>query len=112
MYNPQPSAGKPKFAVGTSVRVKSGVIDPDFPDMELGDWAGTISQIEIGKVPAYLVQWSPETLENVDLACRDYCRREDMASDKMWLLEEDLRLDSATRRRSSGTKSRSAGRWN
>lgn len=35
----------PHFQVGDKVRVKPGVIDPDFPDMPLGGWTGTITEI-------------------------------------------------------------------
>ena len=35
----------PRFKVGDKVRVKPGVNDPDFPDMPLGGWSGTITEI-------------------------------------------------------------------
>ncbi len=81
---------QPRFAVGTLVRVKIGVMDPDLPGVHLGGWKGTISQVQNGGLPTYLVQWSPETLENVHPAHRDHCQKEDIAFDKIWLLEEDL----------------------
>ena len=34
------------FQVGARVRVKSGVADPDYPDIPLGGWVGTIKDIE------------------------------------------------------------------
>lgn len=105
MYKLQESVVQPKFSVGTGVRVKTGVMDPDFPEMELGDWAGTVSQVETGKTTNYLIQWSPETLENAHPACRDHCQRQDMVSDKMWLLEEDLELDPGHGRRFSSRRS-------
>ena len=36
----------PRFQVGDKVRVKLGVIDPDFPDIPLGGWSGTVTEIE------------------------------------------------------------------
>src|SRR4051794_3429921 len=36
---------RPRFKVGDKVRVKPGVNDPDFPDMPLGGWSGTITEI-------------------------------------------------------------------
>ena len=35
----------PRFAVGDRVRVKQGTADPDFPDILLGGWAGTITEV-------------------------------------------------------------------
>jgi hypothetical protein len=35
----------PLFKVGDKVRVKRGVNDPDFPDMPLGGWSGTVTEI-------------------------------------------------------------------
>lgn len=81
---------QPRFAEGTRVRVKAGVMDPDFPELHLGNWRGTVSEVRNGGLPGYLIRWNPETLENVHPACRDYCEKEDVAFDKMWLLEVDL----------------------
>jgi hypothetical protein len=36
------------FAQGDTVRVRSGVTDPDFPDIPLGGWAGKITEVEEG----------------------------------------------------------------
>src|SRR4051794_10231944 len=36
---------RPRFKVGDKVRVKPGVNDPDYPDMPLGGWSGTITEI-------------------------------------------------------------------
>ncbi len=47
---------KPKFAIGARVRVKSGVRDTDFPDMPLGGWAGTITEIHSDGM--YTVCWN------------------------------------------------------
>ncbi len=35
----------PRFQVGDKVRVKPGISDPDLPDMPLGGWSGTITEI-------------------------------------------------------------------
>lgn len=90
MHAVQESAMRPMFAVGTRVTVKVGVMDPDFPDLQLRDWTGTVSQVQKEGPTSYLIRWSPKTLESVHPAYRDYCRKEDLAFDKMWLLEEDL----------------------
>jgi len=90
MREAQESVIQPRFAEGTRVRVKVGVMDPDFPEMHLGGWRGTVSEVRRGGLPGYLIRWNPETLENVHPAYREYCEKVDITFDKMWLLEGDL----------------------
>ena len=46
MSHTENKSGSPRFRVGDKVRVKSGVIDPDFSDIPLGGWSGTVKEIE------------------------------------------------------------------
>ena len=46
MSHTKNKSGSPRFQVGNKVRVKYGVIDPDFPDIPLGGWSGTIKEVE------------------------------------------------------------------
>jgi len=78
------------FAEGTAVRVRAGVMDPDFPGIHLGGWAGTVAEVREEAAGAYLIQWNPKTLEAVPRVVRDCCKRADMVFDKMWLTEDDL----------------------
>jgi hypothetical protein len=34
-----------RFKSGDKVRVKHGVRDPDFPDIPLGGWSGTVKEV-------------------------------------------------------------------
>lgn len=86
---------QPRFTVGNRVRVRVGVMDPDFPSISLGNCSGTVSQVEEEKQITYLVEWSPQVLDRVHPTCKDYCQQRDIAFDKMWLLEEDLEPDAA-----------------
>src|SRR5581483_10308361 len=45
----QRPAGPAKFAIGTLVRVKRGTQDPDFSDIPIGGWSGTITDVEEGR---------------------------------------------------------------
>ena len=51
------------FQIGAKVRVRSGVRDPDFPDIPLGGWAGTVKEVERaeGEVTC-LIAWDRATL--------------------------------------------------
>ncbi len=76
------------YKSGQSINLK---VDNEPPDETL--LREIFSQVPVSEVqqmtPAvYLLEWSPGTLENVPPACREYCEREDVALDAMWLLEE------------------------
>jgi hypothetical protein len=43
-----------RFTAGAQVRVKPGTTDPDFPDIPLGGWAGTIRDVDPEIGPANL----------------------------------------------------------
>src|SRR5262249_36952463 len=56
-----------RFAPGAQVRVKPGTTDPDFPDIPLGGWAGTIQEVDQRSVPTtYLIGWDRRTLDELD----------------------------------------------
>ena len=88
----------PKFAVGDRVRVKYGTADPDFPDIPLGGWAGTISEVRHdGKTHLYLIEWSQFTLDNMPAIFRKRCERDGLDEESSWLGEEDLEPDVGDR---------------
>ena len=82
-----------RLSVGTNVRVRFGVADPDYPDSSIGGWAGTIARIDDDDTAPCLVRWDGNTLENADPAGRTQCERDDFALEEMWLAEEDLSVD-------------------
>ena len=45
MTHSKKGSARTRFKVGDKIRVKPGVKDPDFPDMPLGGWAGTVTEI-------------------------------------------------------------------
>ena len=88
-----PSGGSDRFSVGDAVRVRAGVIDPDFPDIPLDGWAGAVAECDETSPPLYLVRWSAETLARLTPAYRVRCDREGMDADETWLLGTDLEPD-------------------
>ena len=80
-----------RFAVGDRVRVKPGTTDPDFADIPLGGWAGTITEVNPReKPPTYLVEWDAYTLANMHPVYRKRCERDDLVVESMCLGEDDL----------------------
>lgn len=89
--------GKPAaflFSKGDRVRVKAGVRDPDFPDMPLGGWAGTVEEVEKGRPVSYLVRWDRRTLDAIHPVFRSRCERDGLEVERMLLAEEDLEPDA------------------
>lgn len=84
-----------KFPVGTKVRVKSGITLPDLPDIPLGNWAGTISEVFADETPpAYEIQWNQRTLDDMPSIYRKRCERDGFEWDTVWLSEDDLEPDT------------------
>ena len=92
--NPDP----PRFEPGMKVRVKHGVRDPDFPDIPLGGWAGTVKEVEQAKgQTTYLIAWDRATLRGMHPVYRKRCERDGLELESMWLGEEDLEADDGSR---------------
>ena len=87
--------GPPRFTVGTPIRVKHGVTDPDFPDIPLGGWAGHVTEVDRqSSPPLYLVAWNRRTLDHMHPVFCRRCQRDDLEVERMWLDEDDLEPDT------------------
>jgi hypothetical protein len=84
----------PRFGPGDAVRVKPGVIDPDFPDIPFGGWAGTVAEIHPKGPTMYLVCLNERTLKNIHPVYLKRCERDGLEADQVWLLEVDLEQDT------------------
>lgn len=91
------SAIRQDYPPGHPVRVRRGVTDPDFPDLTIGGWAGTVVQVDTSSSPPiYLVRWSRETLRAVHPVHRKRAERDGFEIGEMWLGAEDLEADDGT----------------
>jgi hypothetical protein len=89
--------GSPRFRVGDKVRVKYGVIDPDFSDIPLGGWSGTVKEVEQADDEiTYDIKWNKRTLDGMHPIYRKRCERDDLELQTMWLGEEDIEPDDGT----------------
>lgn len=79
-----------QFSEGCYVRVKKGVVHPDFDYISLGGWLGKVLDIEDDE---RYVQWSKETLGAAPAVYFQRCERFDFDWTGMWLGEEDLEAD-------------------
>jgi hypothetical protein len=84
-----------RFATGAQVRVKPGTTDPDFPDIPLGGWAGTIQDLDQRSAPpTYLIEWNRRTLDHMHPVYRKRCERDGLELESMWLGEDDIEADT------------------
>ena len=81
-----------KFKVSDKVRVKHGIRDADYPDIPLGGWAGTIS--EVHKDGMYTIRWSCETLANIHPIVKKRSEKEGTVLEEYWLGDDDLEPDA------------------
>ena len=63
-----------RFFVGDRIRVKQGVKDSDYPDLPLGGWAGTISEVRKNRLCT--IRWSRETLDAIHPVYKSRCERD------------------------------------
>ncbi len=82
-----------RFKVGDEVRVCSGTFDPDYEDLTIGGWAGTIVEVRNGATPTFLVRWSNKTLEKQSSIYLRRCKRDGFDGNEMWLEKGDLQPD-------------------
>ncbi len=82
---------EPRFHVGDMVRVRRGTSDPDYPDIPMGGWVGTIKEVETERGPAhYCVAWSRDTLASIHPVFRKRCERDGLDYEQTYLAEDDL----------------------
>ena len=82
-----------QFSIGDLVRVKAGAVDPDFPDIPLGGWKGTVKEIS-EEPPLYLIRWDQRTLDQIHPVYRHRCERDGLACEEMYLPESELEPDT------------------
>jgi hypothetical protein len=86
-----------RFQPGEKVRVKHGVRDPDFPDIPLGGWAGTVKEVHQAEgETTLLVAWNRATLKGMHPIYKKRCERDGLELESMWLAKDDIEPDDRT----------------
>jgi len=78
---------RPKFAIGSQIQVKKGVVSPHYPGISLGGWFGIVSQVSGVN---YLIHWNGTTLEAINPSYRQQCERDGVDFEAAWLQEREL----------------------
>jgi hypothetical protein len=80
-----------QFAVGDHVRVRHGTVDPDYSDLPLGGWCGTIT--ELGEEGYCSVKLSRQTLDQIHPVYKRRCERDGVDAEYLSVYQEDLDPD-------------------
>jgi hypothetical protein len=97
MPRPEPPSSAPKFEEGDKVRVKYGVMSPEYEEIPLGGWTGRIESLESvdGEI-GYDIELDQRTLDLMHPVYRKRCERDDLDVEWIWLFEEELEADDGT----------------
>ena len=87
----------PYFKVGDKIRVKPGVSDPDFPDMPLGGWSGTLTEIieHAGQINC-VFEVDERTLASIHPVYKQRCEIDGLDYQFMGVGQEEIEPDDGT----------------
>ena len=80
-----------KFAVGDHVRVRHGTVDPDYSDLPLGGWCGTIT--ELGEEDYCTIKLNQHTLDHIHPVYKQRSERDGLNVEELEMKQEDLEPD-------------------
>src|SRR3954447_20835140 len=94
MTHSKKGSASPRFQVGDKVRVKPGAKDPDFPDMPLGGWSGTITEVIVHEGQVNCVfKLDERTLASLHPIFKRRSEIDGLDFEFMGLGQEDIELD-------------------
>lgn len=78
--------------IGDMVNVKEGVMCPDFKDLDIGGWQGTVADVTIDDDNNILIciYWDLATIQNMPENFIRQGEEEELDNDLMYLFYEDL----------------------
>jgi len=82
----------PMFEIGDKVRVKHGIKDVDYPDMPLGGWVGTVTEVQGANT--FTVRWTEETMEAIHPVFKQRCEIDGLDPEEYVLSGDDLEPDT------------------
>jgi hypothetical protein len=92
----QSPAARPRLTFGDVVRVKDGVMEPDYDGYSIGGWSGEIIALDTWEqTPMVLIAWDATTQrERIDPEVRQRAVSQGLSAAQMWLhLSEVERVD-------------------
>lgn len=102
-----------RFQLGDPVVVKAHVLDPDL-GTDIGGWQGTISDIS-DEEHTVCVEWDSATLDAMPASVIDYCEKQGLAWNEMYLAVDDVeqapRRDTPVQRAQTLARLAAAHQW-
>jgi len=92
----QSTAARPQLTLGDLVRVKDGVMDPDYDGYGMGGWSGQIIALDTSEqTPMALIEWDATTQrDRIDPEVHRRAASQGLSAAQMWLyLSEFERVD-------------------
>lgn len=79
------------LAAGTRIRVKAGVVSPEFPEIPIGGWTGSVMEAS-GKPPMmyYIVEWDQNTMDGMPEEYVQKCEAQQLYYRMANLAEADI----------------------
>lgn len=94
MSHNQSGSGPPRFQPEDKVRVRHGTREPEFPDIPIGGWAGTVKEVEQNEDQTlYLIAWNRATLRGMHSIYKKRCERDGLDLESMWLGDDEIEPD-------------------
>jgi hypothetical protein len=89
----QSSAARPRLTLGDVVRVKDGVMDPDYDGYSIGGWSGEIIALDTWEqTPMALIEWDATTQrDRIDPEVRRRAASQGLSAAQMWLHLSDFK---------------------
>lgn len=88
----QHPATRPRLTLGDVVRVKDGVMDPDYDGYCIGGWSGVIIALDTSEqTPMALIEWDASTQrDRLDPQVRQRAASQGLSVSQMWLPLRDF----------------------
>jgi hypothetical protein len=80
-----------KLAAGAAIRVRDGVLMPEFAELPIGGWSGrVVESTGSGDKLKYIVEWDAPTQDRIPDAYKQQCESQGLCTDMACLVAADV----------------------
>ena len=77
---------------GQSIRVKDGVTMPEFAEVSIAGWTGTVVESGAGETPQLIVEWDAASLAKLPASYKEHCDAQGLCVEMACLPFEQVEL--------------------